>query len=168
MMRGEKLARPLHPYGNTTRKDGLRDPSPIWDAWYETFTPTDRRRLVAFTTPGGISPDQLAGELGVSVDDALLQWRRACLATPEVEIVVDVDEWEMADLRQTLSRLLGPQEVAQRLEVQANTVHQWCKRRASTRIPEPVRVVSGIPLWLDSDIDAWALETGRMAELATF
>ena len=54
---------------------------------------------------------------------------------------------------------VGVKEVAERLRVQANTVHAWRKRG---RLPEPKGTAGGDPLWDWPDIEAWARATGRL------
>jgi predicted DNA-binding transcriptional regulator AlpA len=110
---------------------------------------------------GSLSPDTLATWLHVSVDDALRQWKVACLSSLKSEQVapIDADEWQDATTVAALQDIVGPQEVAERLGVQVNTVHIWKKRGI---LPRPARVISGVPLWSTGAIDAWALATGRL------
>lgn len=54
---------------------------------------------------------------------------------------------------------VGVKEIAERLDVQPNTVHVWRHRRV---LPEPKGSVSGDPVWDWPDIEAWAEETGRL------
>ena len=53
-------------------------------------------------------------------------------------------------------------EIAARLEVQENTVHQWLVRRM---LPPTDGSVSGNPAWHWKTIELWAWKTGRMPDL---
>jgi len=55
-------------------------------------------------------------------------------------------------------RPLGETEIAALLGVQANTVHQWRKRKV---LPEPAGTVSGQPWWPENVVREWARRTGR-------
>ena len=50
--------------------------------------------------------------------------------------------------------LVGPHDIADRLGVSSAAVSQW-KRRGL--LPQPVAVVSGVPMWHWTDIEQWAL-----------
>lgn len=54
--------------------------------------------------------------------------------------------------------LVGPAEIAERLGVQRETVHQWRHREI---MPEPGWTISGVPIWEWSVILEWAQATGR-------
>ena len=64
-------------------------------------------------------------------------------------------------------RLMGYEELAAMLHVRPRTPLQWRKRRL---LPEPGRVISGVPLWDRADLVTWALATGRLekTELAAY
>ena len=55
--------------------------------------------------------------------------------------------------------LVGPGEIADRLGVKRGTVHEWRRRGI---LPEPEAIVSGVPVWQWSKIEAWARSTGRL------
>jgi hypothetical protein len=55
--------------------------------------------------------------------------------------------------------LVGPDEIASRLGVRSNTVSTW---RARGLLPEPVAIVSRVPLWQWEQVRAWADATGRL------
>jgi hypothetical protein len=55
--------------------------------------------------------------------------------------------------------LVGPQEIASRLGVAANTVSMW---RARGVLPEPLTVVSNTPVWHWPLVREWASRTGRL------
>jgi hypothetical protein len=55
--------------------------------------------------------------------------------------------------------LVGPDEIAARLEVRSNTVSTW---RARGLLPAPIAVVSRVPLWPWPVIRAWADATRRL------
>ncbi|HVC75343.1 MAG TPA: hypothetical protein VND96_02380 [Candidatus Micrarchaeaceae archaeon] len=58
--------------------------------------------------------------------------------------------------------IVGEKEIAGRLEVQENTVHQWLVRRM---LPPTDGSVSGNPAWHWKTIELWAWKTGRMPDL---
>ena len=55
--------------------------------------------------------------------------------------------------------LVGPDEIASRLDVRSNTVSTW---RARGLLPEPFVTVSRVPLWHWEQVRAWADATGRL------
>ena len=55
--------------------------------------------------------------------------------------------------------LIGPVEIAERLGVAPRTPYAWRWRGV---LPPPV-IISGRPLWHWSEIEAWAIRTGRLA-----
>lgn len=54
--------------------------------------------------------------------------------------------------------LVGTEEIAEVLQVERRTVNVWKQRG---RLPEPYAVISGTPIWLRDEIEAWARETNR-------
>ena len=54
---------------------------------------------------------------------------------------------------------VGAAEIAERLEVRAQTVHTWRQRKL---MPPPRWTVSGQPAWDWSEIQDWARRTGRL------
>lgn len=56
---------------------------------------------------------------------------------------------------------VGASEIATRLGVRPQTVHAWRHRGL---LPEPAWTVSGQPAWDWATIEAWARDTGRLAE----
>lgn len=165
----DRMARPSKPLGEGTC--GKRDPSPVWDAWYQLPLGTRRRLLPFMASPGerGELPDQLGQIMGVDgPDEAIATWAAACqLARSGEDLGVSANDWAWQATADALSDIVGPQEVADRLAVQCNTVHQWRKRGL---MPVPARIISGVPLWASAAIDSWALETGRIVleELPAF
>jgi hypothetical protein len=146
----------------------LASRSPEWDEWY-TWPDTDQRRLRHFMSrDGAMTPDQLATDLGVSCDQALRVWRQACFVALDRASDIDAAEWEYSEAMSLLAEIIGPHEVAQLLEVAVGTVHQWAKRRSTTRFPMAARTVSGVPLWTREQILGWAATTGRVRELESF
>lgn len=57
--------------------------------------------------------------------------------------------------------LVDVAQVAELLQVKAQTVHQW---RSKGRIVEPDWTFGGVPVWLRDTIVDWAKENGRMDE----
>ena len=57
--------------------------------------------------------------------------------------------------------LVGPAEIAHRLNVRAQTVAVWKVRGL---LPPPALVVSNVPVWPWAVIVKWARDTGRLAE----
>ena len=57
-----------------------------------------------------------------------------------------------------LEDLVGLEEIAVLLKVPRSTVDQWRWRGV---LPDPLKVISGNPIWYRQDIEAWAIETGR-------
>lgn len=60
--------------------------------------------------------------------------------------------------------LVGTNEVADLLHVERRTVNIWRQRG---RLPDPHALVSGTPVWLRPDIEAWAKSTNRWPTAAT-
>jgi hypothetical protein len=58
--------------------------------------------------------------------------------------------------------IVGEKEIAQRLLVPTNTVHQWSKRNL---LPPTDGTVSGAPAWAWATIQRWAQSTGRLPGL---
>lgn len=52
--------------------------------------------------------------------------------------------------------------IADRLDVQLNTVHVWRKRDVG--FPDPAVSLSVGPIWVWSTVAAWAQTTGRLSE----
>lgn len=155
IMGADKLARPDHMFGG----GGKRDPSPLWDDWYEDFTPTERRQLAPFMG-GAVSPDTLATWLHCSVHEAMQQWKTACLLTLRT-----VNPWvEKAraqardDDRVSPSDLMASHELAAYLGVETNTVAQWRRRG---KLPVADLILTGTEIWTRQTIDASGLVARR-------
>lgn len=56
---------------------------------------------------------------------------------------------------------VGADEIARRLDVKPETVHQW---RYHALLPDPDYTVSGRPAWDWRTIEKWARATGRLEE----
>lgn len=54
-------------------------------------------------------------------------------------------------------------EIAERLGIRRQTVAVWKVRGL---LPEPWRIVSGVPMWEWRDIERWARQTGRLPTTA--
>jgi hypothetical protein len=59
-----------------------------------------------------------------------------------------------------LDDIVTAPEIAQRLNVQGNTVHVW--RRRYEDFPQPVKQLATGPIWVWPDVERWALESGRV------
>src|ERR1700730_14465547 len=58
--------------------------------------------------------------------------------------------------------IVGEKEIAERLKVAPNTVHQWSKRAL---LPAADGRVSGMPAWHWATVESWARATGRLPGL---
>jgi hypothetical protein len=58
--------------------------------------------------------------------------------------------------------IVGEKEIAERLKVAPNTVHQWSKRAL---LPAADGRVSGMPAWHWNTVESWARATGRLPGL---
>lgn len=54
--------------------------------------------------------------------------------------------------------LVGTEEIADMLRVERRTVNVWKQRG---RLPDPFATISGTPIWLRPDVEAWARATNR-------
>lgn len=54
--------------------------------------------------------------------------------------------------------LVGPTEIAERLDVKRGTVHTWRLRGV---LPEPLAVISGVPIWEWETIKAWSEDRAK-------
>lgn len=66
-----------------------------------------------------------------------------------------------SELRDLAKFLVGPAEIAQILDIEANTINVWKVRHAN--FPAPVRRLISGDIWDVRDIRAWATSTGRKA-----
>jgi hypothetical protein len=145
LLDGDAMARPQ-------RCGSGRDPSPVWDTWYEEFSSTDRRRLGPFMG-GSVTPDVLAGWLHISVDDAMWQWRQAALA--ELKSLThdpledDYAQAESAAMEEADNELFGINELAAYWDVKPGTIAVW---RHRGKLPNAWRIISGTPIWRFGDI----------------
>lgn len=80
----------------------------------------------------------------------------------EHELTVHADRTgpPFAEWRGGRSRPVGLDEIAKELGVKRTTADQWRHRGV---LPEPAWTVSGSPVWIWSDIEVWARETGRLS-----
>lgn len=141
-----------------------RDPGGEWD-WFYALPAGDqdyvrRNHMVEL----GVRPDELADWLGAhSIDDAMTQWLEAVEMTRKSRIaLVDPlsDEWEsLSSYDDDVTELMGPDEVADLLQVQRNTIAVWRHRGL---MPAPAVVLSSLPIWRRGDILEWAERTGRL------
>jgi uncharacterized protein YjcR len=62
---------------------------------------------------------------------------------------------------------VGTNEIAERLDVAAATVHSWRSRgkhlTKKAPLPDPATILTNTPLWEWATVEAWARETGRLA-----
>lgn len=66
------------------------------------------------------------------------------------------------DLRAVAQYLVGPAEIGELLNVDANTVNVWKVRHAE--FPTPVRRLRSGDIWDRREVVAWARATGRYHE----
>lgn len=59
-------------------------------------------------------------------------------------------------------RLVGMNEIADRLDVRLGTVHRWRERYLD--FPAPVTTLKIGPVWVWADVEEWAAMTGRLRE----
>ena len=67
----------------------------------------------------------------------------------------------------TITDPVGISEIAERLNVQRQTVNSWRSsgkedRERSTPLPQPAVIITKTPIWEWETIRAWALSTGRL------
>lgn len=60
--------------------------------------------------------------------------------------------------KQARPHVIGLQDMVEMFDMTEGSVQQW---RIRGVLPEPLRVIGRTPVWLYSDIVAWAKETGR-------
>lgn len=66
--------------------------------------------------------------------------------------------------------IVGPREIANRLDVTHQLVSQWMKRgwpagkrgAAPVKSPKAIAVVSGVTIFHWKDVETWAIATGRL------
>lgn len=64
-----------------------------------------------------------------------------------------------SQLRALAVHLVGPAEIGELLDVDANTVNVWKVRHS--QFPAPVRRLRSGDIWDKREVIAWATETGR-------
>jgi predicted DNA-binding transcriptional regulator AlpA len=135
-----------------------RDPGGEWDWFYDL--PADERAYIsrAHMTATGLHPDELATWLATDTDTAMNRWVLAARrARAHADTLADDYDTSCVDDNE----LLGPDEVADLLCVQRNTLAQWRKRG---QLPEPYKVLSSLPIWRRCDVIEWAQLTNRRIE----
>jgi len=135
-----------------------------WD-WFRDLSFGDRMLVYRHSAPKGMEPDGIATVACMSVDSAMKRWLTLIkFSSPASSIghanqIDDLDDEPESDARQVSVRdLVGPAEVAERLCVNVRTVTQWKYRGL---LPEPLAIVSGVPLYEWEEIAEWAVFTGR-------
>lgn len=68
------------------------------------------------------------------------------------------------DLRAVAGYLVGPAEIGELLNVDANTVNVWKNRHKD--FPSPVRRLRSGDIWDRREVIAWATATGRYSQSA--
>lgn len=134
--------------------------------WYFALPAGQRSRIsrdFMADAPDGLTPDHVATILmAESVDDAMEYWLSVIRLSRAYSEISEDDLWGPApayDDAVSVTDLVGPLEVAERLGVKVTTVHQWRFRGV---IPQPTVVVSNTPIWAWAELEHWALETGRL------
>lgn len=159
LMNDETLARPTPV--RTRQGQWRRDPAAEWD-WYYQLDPSCRSWIARnLMTPTGARPDDLADVAGFDyVDD----W--AARLVEAVDLVRSRALRNIDPLAEEYGRddgadpfeLLGPDEVADLLQVARNTLAQW---RHRGHLPAPDLTLSGLPIWERHTVTEWAAMTGR-------
>lgn len=76
-----------------------------------------------------------------------------------------VAEDDRDQLRSLADFLVGPAEIAELLQIEANTINVWKNRHPD--FPTPVRRLKSLDVWDVREIRAWAEKTGRLTEVPT-
>lgn len=156
--------RPPQPV-RTRQGQWRRDPGAEWD-WYYQLEPSLRswisRNLMVPADGDGEPPDVMADLAGFDyVDD----WAAALVESAEMVRNAqgrNVDplsaEWEDYAAEAATDDLVGPDEVAELLQVSRNAIAQW---RHRGQLPPAELTISGMPIWHERTIVEWARRTGR-------
>jgi hypothetical protein len=139
-----------------------------WD-WWRDLAPSVKakfRRLV-MSRDAVMAPDQLAAFNGLDTAEMIERLTDAVNGVVRYQTGGTFDPEPAA-----YDGLMGPQEVAAFLCVKVETVHQWRVRAQKwdtspgfDPLPFPLQVVSGVPIWERSTIEAWSDRTGRTPAL---
>jgi hypothetical protein len=166
-LRLEKIRRPRPKRGRNGRM--VADAGGEFD-WYYALDDTTREYIRRdYMAPDGLGPDELATQLGTTIDDAMARWLEVVLANKGLGRYSDVDEWEAESVRCLEGSgvvdvnpidIVGPVEIAQRLSVGTSAIRQWRRRNL---LPPVLTTVSGMDLWDWQIVETWARNTGRLA-----
>lgn len=155
LTRENQLARPIPVRDRWGRYK--RDPGGQWD-WFYALDADERAYLSRRHMGGTVGPDDIATWQGTDIDTAMNRWVAAARrARAHADTLADDYETSSVDDNE----LLGPDEVADLLCVQRNTLAQWRKRG---QLPEPYKVLSSLPIWRRCDVIEWAQLTNRRIE----
>lgn len=154
----DKLARPV-----PARRNGrlYRDPAAEWDWYYlldDGLRAWIRRNVMA---ADGLPPDELAALAGW---DDVTVWARdlvsACNVARDRHAATSWDETYAAD---DDDELMGPDELAELLQVSRAAIRQWRHRGL---LPAPDFTLSSLPIWTLRTVRDWAALTGRTIDTA--
>jgi hypothetical protein len=154
----DKLARPV-----PVRRHGrlYRDPAAEWDWYYlldAGLRAWIRRNVMA---ADGIAPDELAALAGW---DDVTEWAAALVSA--CNVARDrraADSWADDVDTDDADELVGPDELAELLQVSRSTVRQWRHRGL---LPAPDFTLSSMPIWTLRTVRDWAALTGRTIDNA--
>lgn len=143
-----------------------RDPAGEFD-WFYALPKSEQTyiagRYMAPAGQGGVQVDVLASAVEMNLND----WAEAFVAAVRASRDRKAAQYDAFDERaddyycesdSDEETLMGPDEVADLLQVQRATLRQWRKRG---ELPEPYMVLSGMPIWQRGAVVAFALLTGR-------
>jgi hypothetical protein len=155
----ERLARP-QPI-RTRAGQYRRNPAAEWDWFYGLDDGLRRWIADNAMAADGLAPDQLAELVGFEyVEEWAVSFVSACEVARDRSVARDWDDTCAADDDE---ELVGPDELAELLQVSRPTIRQWRHRGL---LPDADQTISGLPIWTLRTVRAWAAMTGRTIDHA--